>query len=108
MDVMLVQEAYHTLSSPTSREKHDAQLSRKGSNHCSRPAAILSLDEFLEEEDDNDQIVFTHPCRCGALYKITEREMDEGKHLVGCSGCSEAVWVGYELVEVQEGAAVQT
>lgn len=62
---------------------------------ASRPAQVISLEEF--EEDPIDSNVWTYPCRCGAVYRITENDMDNGIHLNGCTGCSELVWVGFEL-----------
>ena len=28
--------------------------------------------------------------------------MERGQHLVGCSSCSEVIWVGYELADEDE------
>lgn len=43
--------------------------------------------------------VWRHGCRCGGAYIIRGAEMEAGHHLVGCSSCSEVVWVGYEVAD---------
>ena len=41
-------------------------------------------------------------CGCGGRYHITEADMERGQHVVGCSSCSEVVWVGYEVVDGED------
>lgn len=95
--VATIKEAYKVLSSPSLRAFYDFQLEQKTGTVASRPAQVISLEEF--EEDPNDQTAWTYPCRCGAIYRITENDMENGAHLTGCSGCSEMVWVGFELAK---------
>ncbi|KAF9072726.1 hypothetical protein BDP27DRAFT_1382014 [Rhodocollybia butyracea] len=75
--------------------EYDVQLQQKIANISSRPAQVISLEDF--EEDPVDDTAWTYPCRCGAVYRITESDMEIGSHIIGCSGCSELVWVGFEL-----------
>ncbi len=93
--ITTIKEAYEVLSSPSSRARYDAQLQRKPASLDPRPAQVISLEEF--EEDPADEAAWTHCCRCGGVYRISETEMENGTHLIGCNGCSELVWVGFEL-----------
>lgn len=97
IDVDLLKRAYTTLSAPDMRRKYDA--SRKTQVAGPRPAQVVSLEELTEHEDGVDGGCWTYDCRCGGVYRITEREMEEDRHLIGCNCCSEAVWVGYEAVD---------
>ena len=110
VDIALIKTAFETLFDPELRMAYDTLLS---SNHQdwlnaratsvtrSRPAEVISLDE-LTEWADNDELYWTHPCRCGAEFKLTELDLDTGKHLVACESCSEVVFVGYEALEGDE------
>lgn len=103
-----IQDAYRTLSDPVLRAEYD-QLLKEGRGNLKitqvnqRPANEVSLDEFTvdEVEAKGGGAVFrwVYPCRCGSLFVITEDELGEGIHYIGCTGCSEVVWVGYEAVD---------
>lgn len=103
-----LQDAFRTLSDPGQREEYD-KLLREGKGKVAstkvrqRPANEVSLDEFVSEEvmGDDGEVTFrwTHPCRCGGFFIIEEQELEEGVHYIGCGGCSEVVWVGYEAVD---------
>jgi len=104
VDITLLKEAYTTLSNPDLRAAYDARLEARkigwhSSQTVSRPAQVVSLEEFDQGPDDDEQGPWTYPCRCGGSYTISTVLMEEGKHLVACSSCSEVIWVGYELVE---------
>jgi len=106
LDISLLKEAYTTLSSPLSRSQHDmflkdAQKSLSLQTLAKlnpRPAQIVSLEDF-EQVQSEEAEVWEYPCRCGGTYGISESDMDNGQHLVGCRSCSEVIWVGYELVD---------
>ena len=106
LDISLLKEAYTTLSSPLSRSQHDMFLkdAQKSSSLQMpvkldpRPAQIVSLEDFTQVQSEEAE-VWEYPCRCGGTYKISESDMDNGQHLVGCRSCSEVIWVGYELVD---------
>ena len=87
-----LQDAFLTLSKAPQRAAYDAQheLSRK----APRPAQVVSLEDFEFSDPE-----WTLTCRCGGVYRITEDDLERGRHLVGCEACSEVVWVGYEMVE---------
>jgi diphthamide biosynthesis protein 4 len=101
VDIALFKEAYSTLSSPHLRVQYDEKLSQQVNAAGPRPAQVISLEHFEEEEDDG-KVNWRYHCRCGGLYRITEEDLDNGQHLVGCTSCSEVVWVGYEQVEEAE------
>lgn len=95
-----IQKAYVTLFDPLLRVDFDARLtnsttiSEKGSQ---RPAEVVSLEEFAPVVDGSETL--SYPCRCGGSYRVTEEQLEADVHLIGCQGCSEVVWVGYEVVE---------
>jgi diphthamide biosynthesis protein 4 len=93
-NIGLVQDAYLTLSTTTQRAAYDAQfeLIRK----APRPAQVVSLEDFDCSDAD---VEWSLACRCGGMYRVTEDDLERGRHLVGCESCSEVVWVGYEMVE---------
>ncbi|KAH7883391.1 hypothetical protein F5I97DRAFT_1815259, partial [Phlebopus sp. FC_14] len=96
-DIALLKEAYKTLADPSSRAAYDMLFRRKDeSSQGPRPAQIVSLEDFdgLEQE---------WRCRCGGSFRITENDLEGGRHLVCCEGCSEVISVGYEVVEDQDG-----
>ena len=97
VDVGLIQRAYVTLTTPDLRIKYDSE--RLHAKTGPRPAQVVSLEEFLENADDAEGGIWTYDCRCGGCYIIKEDEMERDQHLVGCTGCSEVVWVGYELAD---------
>jgi diphthamide biosynthesis protein 4 len=89
-----VKQAYATLSSDSARAQYDASVAQRANKP--RPAQVISLDNFIISEETSS---WHHACRCGAAYSITNDDLEHGVHLVGCEGCSEVIWVGYEVVE---------
>ncbi|KAG6380732.1 hypothetical protein JVT61DRAFT_5112 [Boletus reticuloceps] len=113
VDVALLKEAYRTLSDAGLRAVYDRSLRREEhARSCGpRPAQVVSLEEFTaltetrefgagssaEVEADADAVrEWGHRCRCGGMYRITQDDLENGAHLVGCESCSEVIWVGYE------------
>ena len=94
VDVGLLQRAYATLSSKDLRSKYDATFVYTPPGP--RPAQVVSLEEFAELKTDSSEDAWSYSCRCGGQYVIKEEDMERDQHLVGCTGCSEVVWVGYE------------
>ncbi|KAN0138231.1 hypothetical protein V8E53_004120 [Lactarius tabidus] len=96
-NIGLLQDAYLTLSTTAQRATYDAQseLSRKAPP---RPAQVVSLEDF-----DCLDTAWSLACRCGGTYRVTEDDLECGRHLVGCESCSEVVWIGYEMVEEVSG-----
>ncbi|KAH7916376.1 hypothetical protein BJ138DRAFT_995611, partial [Hygrophoropsis aurantiaca] len=103
VDVDLIKEAYNALSCAATRAEYDALLKRTRSlnQNGPRPAQVISLEDFKETEAEGDcaSMTWTHTCRCGGIYRINEEDMEAERHLVGCSSCSEVVWVGYEIAQ---------
>ncbi|KAL5640235.1 hypothetical protein ACGC1H_007492 [Rhizoctonia solani] len=105
--ILRIQDAYRTLSDPALRIEYDQLLKQGGgrvalSKIAQRPANEVSLDEFTEEESPESHggsSRWIYPCRCGNQFVIVEEELEKGVHYIGCIGCSEVVWVGYEAVE---------
>ncbi|RLN85767.1 hypothetical protein BBJ28_00007053 [Nothophytophthora sp. Chile5] len=93
-----VQEAYETLRHAELREQYDATLARDELREKREQEVVVVSDEVavddmrrevLEGEDgESDEVLFTHQCRCGDLYEITEEELMGGVDIVPCTGCS--------------------
>lgn len=119
VDMALLKEAYRTLSDVSLRAVYDGLLRREehehGRSHGPRPAQVVSLDEFtavetvteigsgtgMEMADSAQE--WRYGCRCGGTYRITQDDLENGTHLVGCESCSEVIWVGYEEAVISEG-----
>ncbi|KAG7389050.1 DnaJ sub C member 24 [Phytophthora pseudosyringae] len=93
-----VQEAYETLRRAELRRQYDAKLQqdelvRKREQEVVVVSDEVPLADMLREVlpgegEDEDEVVFTHQCRCGDLYEITEEELQDGADVVPCTGCS--------------------
>ena len=98
IDIDSLKKAFTTLFSHESRSRYDMELSsRSVPSSWSRPAQIVSLEDFQELGE-----VWTHHCRCGGRYTIGEADMENGVHLVPCLSCSEVIWVGYQVCPPDE------
>jgi len=103
-NIGLLQDAFLTLSTATQRAAYDARYEL--SRGAPRPAQVVSLEDFDfsdSEGPDGTVSIWSLACRCGGMYKVTENDLERGRHLVGCENCSEVVWVGYEMVEEVSG-----
>ena len=97
----LLHDAFLTLSSATLRAAYDENIEQ--SRISPRPAQVVSLEEFdCSEGFGGAMTIWSLACRCGGKFKITEDDLEHGRHLVGCGGCSDVIWVGYEIVEENE------
>lgn len=49
----------------------------------------------------DETATYIFPCRCGAGggFVITEGDLEKGRDLVECKGCSSWIRVSYEMVE---------
>ncbi|KAG7452052.1 DnaJ-domain-containing protein [Guyanagaster necrorhizus] len=106
VDFTVIQEAYFILSDPVLRHSYDVEILQKRTTGGPRPAQVVSLDDFDEEQSmsDSDHSAWTYKCRCGGVYTITDKEMEVGHHSIACSSCSEVIWVGYELAGEEKGS----
>ena len=115
VDVALLKDAYRTLSDADLRAAYDGSLRREthARSRGPRPAQVVSLEEFttIETDETGSSGIGTeadvaqewwHRCRCGGTYRITQDDLENGMHLIGCESCSEVIWVGYEEVPVME------
>ena len=100
-NIGLLQDAFLTLSTRTQRAAYDAQYDL--SCKAPRPAQVVSLEDFDFSGPDGAVSIWNLACRCGGMYRVTEDDLERGRHLVGCQNCSEVVWVGYEMVEEVSG-----
>ncbi|KAE8905619.1 hypothetical protein PF005_g4518 [Phytophthora fragariae] len=93
-----VQEAYETLRNAELRRQYDAKLQqselvRKREQEVvvvsdDVPLADMQREVLPGEGSDEDEVFFTHQCRCGDVYEITEDELQDGVDVVPCTGCS--------------------
>lgn len=101
-DLALIKHAYATLNDPERRAAYDSRLALTISHIAPRPAQVISLEEFdqaTHTTEEDHQGPWCYPCRCGGSYTISTALMEDDKHLVACSNCSEVVWVGFEQVD---------
>jgi diphthamide biosynthesis protein 4 len=61
--------------------------------------AFVSVD-LDEMKLDQESGTYTFPCRCGTAggFTITEEDLEKGKDVVECRGCSSMIHVSYEMV----------
>lgn len=109
VDMAVLKEAYRTLSDVGLRTAYDGSLRREehARSRGPRPAQVVSLEEFTATEMGTETETGTaqewrYGCRCGGMYRITEADLENGTHLVGCESCSEVIWVGYEEAMTEE------
>jgi len=102
----LIREAWNILSDDHKRKEYDAKLKSNvilcfrlildGIN--TRKAFVqVDLDDMSY---DGETAVYSFPCRCGTGggFHITEDDLEKGKDLVECWGCSSWIRVSYEMV----------
>jgi diphthamide biosynthesis protein 4 len=66
---------------------------------CIYKNAFVSVD--LDDMTFHDETAtYTFPCRCGSGggFAITESDLEKGRDLVECRGCSSWIRVSYEIV----------
>ncbi|CAI5743723.1 unnamed protein product [Peronospora destructor] len=90
-----VQAAYETLRNAALRHQYDAKLqqdklARKREQEVVVVSDEVSLADMQREvlPGEDDEVIYTHQCRCGDLYEITEDELHDGVDVVSCIGCS--------------------
>jgi diphthamide biosynthesis protein 4 len=97
-----VKRAYLTLSRGLVED--DASSSKEKIGY-----AVADLDDFEErqcanevaatDETAEEHLYYWLDCRCGHGYKITEDDLEHGRDLVMCTGCSLLVRVLYEAAD---------
>jgi diphthamide biosynthesis protein 4 len=96
LDFDLLKTAYAILTSPTQRAISNASLAQSVAKipQSSRPAESISVEKFTSQDDS-----FVYPCRCGNNFLLEPADIEADTHLLTCSGCSETLWVDYEVVD---------
>ncbi|KXS21597.1 DNAJ heat shock N-terminal domain-containing protein [Gonapodya prolifera JEL478] len=96
-DFVKVQRAWEVLRESDSRARYDAELrERETREKFGVVNEDIDLDSlFFDEESGN----FTHPCRCGGIYTVTEEMLERGENVVQCAGCSLLIRVLFERLE---------
>jgi diphthamide biosynthesis protein 4 len=58
----------------------------------------VDLDDMTYSEESG---AYTFPCRCGERggFAITEHDLENGRDVVECRGCSSRIRVSYELLD---------
>lgn len=103
-DIALLKTAYLTLSDPVLRAEYDISMRRRREEGTRlvtrpRPAQIISLDDFTECSANDAVQFWSHVCRCGGSYVITEDDIEDERHMIACERCSEVIYVGYEVLD---------
>jgi hypothetical protein len=68
-----------------------------GGTNLKKAFVQVDLDDMTYVEESS---VYTFPCRCGEMggFTITEDDLEKGRDVVECRGCSSWIHVSYELV----------
>ncbi|KAJ1667240.1 DnaJ sub C member 24 [Coemansia sp. RSA 1813] len=88
--------AWAVLGDVIRRREYDMQRSTQKS----KARGVVQDEVDLDDMDFNESTgVFSFPCRCSAHYEISEDDLEEGREIAPCSGCSLKVKVMYDVVE---------
>uniref|UniRef100_K3WAS9 Diphthamide biosynthesis protein 3 n=1 Tax=Globisporangium ultimum (strain ATCC 200006 / CBS 805.95 / DAOM BR144) TaxID=431595 RepID=K3WAS9_GLOUD len=92
-----IQEAYETLRDAEKRAQYDNKIAqeevlRKRDGEDVRIADEVSVadmtKEVLHDDENGDEVIYSHQCRCGDVYEIAEDELLDGVDVAPCNGCS--------------------
>ena len=61
------------------------------------PSSFRLVQPRMSYFDDSQVVYITYAWV--AVFASRELDMEKDIHLTGCDGCSEAIWVGFELAE---------
>lgn len=101
-EFLRVQQAYEVLRDVEQRAAYDKELARKAAQLDREQQGVVVSDEVsiesmkreeLEEDDGEQVVVFSHACRCGDAFEVTQEELDDGVRIVPCCGCSQHIRV---------------
>lgn len=87
---LLFPESLHLTGQPATDKASDRHA---GSSTGVTGYQIVDLDEFEALDDEG---AWRLTCRCTGTYTLTETDLDQGRDVVGCSGCSLLVRVTYQ------------
>ena len=98
-----VQAAYETLRHSELRRQYDAKLQQHTRGRTRQQEVVVVSDDVplsamhrvqlqdedgKDDDDNGDVVVYTHACRCGDVYEVSEHELWHGVDVVPCAGCS--------------------
>lgn len=92
VDIGLLHTAYAVLKSEPLRREYDQFINELPTTVSSRVSQTVSLDDFQQTANQ-----YLYPCRCGSSFLITQLELEQEIHIIGCDGCSERLWVMYDV-----------
>ncbi|KAJ2547401.1 hypothetical protein EV175_005235 [Coemansia sp. RSA 1933] len=88
--------AWEVLRDESRRAEYDTQRSTQQN----RARGVVQDEVDLDDMDhDESAAVFSYPCRCSSQYEIHECDLDEGRDIAPCSGCSLKIRVLYDIIE---------
>ncbi|KAI9505511.1 hypothetical protein GGI25_000986 [Coemansia spiralis] len=88
--------AWEVLSDLGQRRDYDRQLNAQQNKF----RGVIQDEVDLDDMDFDEEIrVFSFPCRCSSQYEISEDDLDEGREIAPCSGCSLKIKVLYDVAE---------
>ena len=102
----LVRKAFSVLSDDVLRKEYDAKIKGTFLSACDliivgsvTKNAFVSID-LDDMTYDEESATYSFACRCGTGggFAITEDDLERGRDLVECRGCSSWIRVSYEMV----------
>ncbi|CAM9730553.1 unnamed protein product [Ectocarpus fasciculatus] len=101
---LLIQAAWETLRDEDLRREYDCRLDLQARNVV--VSDEVNVDDMRFDEADGGS--FSHECRCGEAYVVTQAELSEGFEVLDCPGCSLYIRVLGKLAETAPAAAATT
>lgn len=100
-------EAYEVLADPTRRNKYHEDLLKRTRSALGKSGERSAFETFdleeLECREVDQGVVWERVCRCGGVYRISEKQLEEvagdGEIVVGCRGCSLAIKIIFDVVD---------
>jgi len=113
VEIDLIREAWKILSDDAMRREYDAkiiskypplELARRGFVNLVADGLIVH-DAFVSVDLDDmshdpETLTYSFPCRCGKQggFVVTEDDLEKGRDLVECQGCSSRIRISYEII----------
>ena len=95
-----LQASWALVGTEEERAAYDHEHAERVEARKRRVAFNIEIDlddmDFIEAESGGVGL-FSHACRCGSTFDVTESELDKGVDLLQCEGCSQIARVMYEL-----------
>ena len=85
-----VQVAWEQLRDPTARRRYDSERRNEDLLHAQQASHTIELDlgEMDYVEDAAGHGLWTHNCRCGDVFEVTESQLSAGIDAIACRSCS--------------------